>query len=98
MKRPSRKQSRGFTLIELIVAMGMVAILSVSLYASLRIAFHAKDSAEKAIEPPRTAELAMEFIRNDIENAMTPNAAIVAAVTAGTTITTPPPALAGSFV
>jgi prepilin-type N-terminal cleavage/methylation domain-containing protein len=98
MKRPVKRQSRGFTLIELIVAMGMVAILSVSLYASLRIAFHAKDSAEKTIEPARTAELAMEFIRNDIDNALSPNAAIVAAITAGTTPTIPPPALAGSFV
>jgi general secretion pathway protein J len=98
MRQPTRRHSRGFTLIELIVAMGMVAILSVSLYASLRIAFHAKDSAEKTIEPPRTAELAMEFIRNDLENAMTPNAAIVAAITAGTATTNPPPALAGSFV
>ena len=59
MRTFSSHHRSGFTLIELIVAMGMVAILSVSLYASLRIAFRAKDSAEKTIEPARTAELAM---------------------------------------
>ena len=73
MKSFSTSRRGGFTLIELIVAMGMVAILSVSLYASLRIAFRARESAEKAIEPARTAELAMEFIRSDLQNAMTPN-------------------------
>ncbi len=61
---------RGFTLIELIVAMGMVAILSISLYASLRVAFNAKNGAEAAVEPARTAALTMEFLRQDFQNAM----------------------------
>jgi prepilin-type N-terminal cleavage/methylation domain-containing protein len=104
MKNPRPHRNSGFTLIELIVAMGMVAILSVSLYASLRIAFKAKDSAEKTIEPPRTAELAMEFIRTDLQNAMSPNPAAAAAQTAANAIggtgssTAIPSALAGSFV
>jgi len=63
---------RGFTLIELIVAMSIVAIMAVSLYASVRIAFKAQDAAERAIEPSRTAELAMEFIRLDLDNATPP--------------------------
>jgi prepilin-type N-terminal cleavage/methylation domain-containing protein len=85
----------GFTLIELIVAMGMVAILSVSLYASLRIAFRARESAEKTIEPSRTAELAMEFIRADLQNAMTPNPG---AANPNTVSNTLPTAVTGSFV
>ena len=63
---------RGFTLIELTVAMAMVAILAVSLYSTMHIAFQAKASAEAAVEPPRTAELAMQFLRNDLQNAVNP--------------------------
>ncbi len=61
-----------FTLIELVVAMAIVAIMGVSLYASVRIAFKSQASAEAAVEPSRTAELAMEFIRQDLDNACPP--------------------------
>ncbi len=64
---------RGFTLIELVVAMTMVAIMAASLYASLQIAFRAKASADAALEMPRTAELAMEYLRGDLQNALPPN-------------------------
>jgi type II secretion system protein J len=63
----------GFTLLELIVAMAMVAILSMSLYASIRVGFHAKASAEAAVEPARIADVAMSILRDDIQNAMPPN-------------------------
>ncbi len=60
----------GFTLLELIVALAMTAAIAASLYASLRSVFIARASAEAAIEPARTAELAMGFLRNDFQNAM----------------------------
>lgn len=82
---------RAFTLIELIVALSIVAIMAVSLYASVRIAFKAQSSAEAAVEPSRTAELAMEFLRQDIENAMPP-----ATTTSGISLATGK--LAGNFV
>jgi type II secretion system protein J len=63
---------RAFTLIELIVALAIVAIIGVSLYASIKVAFNAQHSAETAIEPSRTAELAMEFLRQDLENIVPP--------------------------
>ncbi len=63
---------QAFTLIELVVAMAIVAIMAVSLYASVRIAFKSQASAEAAVEPSRTAELAMEFIRQDLDNACPP--------------------------
>jgi type II secretion system protein J len=63
---------RGFTLIEVLVALSMAAILAVSLSASLKIAFDAQASAQKAVEPSRTGELAMELIRSDLQNAMQP--------------------------
>ncbi|CAN5557129.1 type II secretion system minor pseudopilin GspJ [soil metagenome] len=80
-----------FTLIELVVALSIVAVMAVSLYASVRIAFKAQSSAEAAIEPSRTAELAMEFLRQDIENAMPP-------ATTGGGIALATGKLAGDFV
>jgi type II secretion system protein J len=65
--------ANGFTLIELVVALLMVAILASSMYASLRIAFRAQASAEAAVEPARTADLAMEMLRDDIQNAFPPS-------------------------
>jgi len=62
----------GFTLLELIVALAMVAILATGLYASLRIAFRAQSSTERALEPSRTAELALGFISADLRNALPP--------------------------
>jgi type II secretory pathway component PulJ len=73
MKIRAHNFSCSFTLIELVVALGMVAILAGSLFVSMKLAFGAKASAEKAIEPSRTAELAMEFVRNDLENALAPH-------------------------
>ncbi len=63
----------GFTLLELVIAMGMVAVLAVSLYASLRIGFKAQASSEAAVEPARTASLALDLIQQDLANSLTPN-------------------------
>src|SRR5947209_20324847 len=56
-----------FTLLELIVAMLMVSIMAASLFAGMRIAFRSQSSAEVAIEPVRTAAVAMEFLREDLQ-------------------------------
>jgi general secretion pathway protein J len=71
-KSKIRINRRGFTLLELIVALAMAAILAVSLYTSLHVALKAKERAEAALEPSRTAEVAMEFLRGDFQNAMPP--------------------------
>jgi type II secretion system protein J len=85
--RPHNLRRRGFTMIELIVAMMIVAVLSAGLYGALRIAFDAKESAETKIEPSRTAELAMEIIRQDFTMAIQPNPANVDTSTGTTVIT-----------
>jgi type II secretory pathway pseudopilin PulG len=64
--------SSAFTLLELIVAMFMVSIMAAALFASMRIAFRSRSSAEVAIEPARTASVAMEFLREDLQNAVPP--------------------------
>ena len=68
--RPRRGRARGFTLLELVIAMGMIAILALSLYASMRVAFRAKSSADAAVADVRTIEVAMEFVRADLLNVL----------------------------
>lgn len=68
-----------FTLLEMLVAMTMMSLLAVSLYASLYIAFTARHSAVSAIEPTRTAELAIELLREDIQSALPPTGILAGA-------------------
>ena len=67
-----RRQPRAFTLLELLVATAMTAVLAGSLYATLHVAFKARQTATAAVEQMRKAELAVELIRVDIESAVVP--------------------------
>ena len=66
-------QAHAFTLLELLVATAMTAVLAGSLYATLHVAFKARRSAVAAVEQARGAELAVELIRADIESAVVPS-------------------------
>ncbi len=83
---PTTPRRGGFTLIELVLALSMVAILSVSLFTSVRIAFRAQASAQASIEPVRTAGLAMDALRQDFENALPQGDNLAGAFTGTTTI------------
>lgn len=67
----------GFTLLELVLAMALVSLVAITLFASVRIAFKARQGAEEAIEPSRTASLAMEFLRMDLESAQPPRETLI---------------------
>ena len=67
-----RRQSCGFTLLEMILATGMTAVLAGSLYATLHTAFKARRSLTAALDPVRRAELALELLREDLQSAMVP--------------------------
>jgi general secretion pathway protein J len=77
------KNARGFTLLEIIVATGMVAVLAGSLYASLHIAFRAKESATRAVENVRKLNLAFSLLKQDLESAMIPNGTLATSFTGG---------------
>jgi len=66
------RPSRGFTLLELLVATAMTAVLAGSLYATLRTAFVARRKAGEAVGEMRRAELAVERVRADIQSAVVP--------------------------
>jgi type II secretory pathway component PulJ len=64
---------RAFSLLELILALGMVAMLSVTLYMSLNIAIRAKERSIANVAPIRTALLAADIVRQDFESVLPPN-------------------------
>ena len=67
-----RRQHAGFTLLEMLVATAMTAVLAGSLYGTLHVAFKARRSAYAAVEQVRKVELALEMIRADLESAVVP--------------------------
>jgi type II secretion system protein J len=65
-------QVRAFTLLELLAATAMTAVLAGSLYATLHVAFKARRSATESVDCARRGELAMQLLRADIESAVVP--------------------------
>ncbi len=89
--RPAAARRAGFTLLELILAMAIFAVIATTLYLSLRGAFNAKRAAEAAVEPARTAELTLGLLEQDLASAMPITGATAdsnTAPTAGATSTT----------
>jgi prepilin-type N-terminal cleavage/methylation domain-containing protein len=62
------RAKRAFTLMEMILAMAMVAMLAGGMYMSLTIAFKARDIANAAVTPMRSAAITMDLIRQDFES------------------------------
>ena len=61
-----------FTLIEMLIALAVVSVVTLSLYSSLRIGFKARRSAEEAIQPIEAAAAAMSIMERDLESALPP--------------------------
>ena len=57
-------------MIELIVALAMVAIIAASLSSTLWTAYHATRQAEAAVVPSDQADVAMQFLSQDLQNAL----------------------------
>jgi len=78
MRRLARK-TVAFTLLEMLVALALMGMRASALYASLHIGFRARAGGEAAIEPVRTASLALELVRRDLEGAMPPTGILAGA-------------------
>jgi type II secretion system protein J len=72
MTSRTRRRRNGFTLMELSLAMGMMAMLALTLYMSITIALRARDSAAANIAPVRAATVASDLIRQDLESVLPP--------------------------
>ena len=64
---------RGFTLLEMVVATTMVAVLAGSLYASLYTALKARRQALGLCDDIRRVHAALDFLQADLEAAVVPN-------------------------
>ena len=57
-------------MIELIISLAMVAIIAASLSSTLWTAYHATRQAEAAVVPSDQADVAMQFLSEDLQNAL----------------------------
>src|SRR5579863_1505321 len=64
--------SRGFTLLELLVALIMSAILAMSLFSTLYIAFKVQKNSKEDVEPIATVDMALDMVRADLQAAQPP--------------------------
>jgi type II secretion system protein J len=70
----SRNRSRrGFTLLELVISMMIVAILVPVLYSCLKNAYALKSKTEAAVAPARDAEQVFDWLRQDLNDAIPPS-------------------------
>ena len=65
--------SSGFTLLEMLAATAMTALLAASLYASFSIAFSARKTAVSAVATVRQFSQTLEVIKADLQSAVVPN-------------------------
>ncbi len=70
-KRPGQSKN-AFTLLELLVAMSIMAVITTAMYSTLYIAFRAKDSLENAITPFADINAVFDVIRSDLACAIDP--------------------------
>ncbi len=70
---PSKSLRPAFTLLELIFALAMVAIIVPVLVGMTTGAFRLKAASEAAVEPARTAEQAFDLLRQDLGDALPPS-------------------------
>ncbi len=64
---------RGFTLIEVLVALALVSVLTLSLCGTLETGFRAERRARAALEPVTTVQAALAAVRADVESMLPPN-------------------------
>jgi len=74
-RKPSTRPAarpRAFTMLEMLVALAIVAVVAGSLYATLHTAFRARRSATEAVARVRAVEAAMAQIQADLASAVRP--------------------------
>ena len=70
---------RGFTLLEIILASAVMSAIAITLFAALRLTYRARNSALAAVAPVRSAQIAMDLVRQDLESALPPTGVLAGA-------------------
>ncbi|HVX83363.1 MAG TPA: type II secretion system protein GspJ [Phycisphaerae bacterium] len=68
----TRRSAGAFTLLELMVALAIVAIITLALSQSIYSAFKAKSTAEAAMDPASRIGISMDFLVRDFSSALPP--------------------------
>ena len=76
-----RTARAGFTLLEVLVAMALMSMLAATLYASLHVAFRARNSVERVGEQSRAGQLALDMVRRDLSQTLPPKGILAGAFT-----------------
>lgn len=66
------RTARGFSLLELLIAMAMSAMLALSLYTAMNVTLRARTSANAAIAPTRAGMIAIDLVQRDFESVPPP--------------------------
>jgi type II secretion system protein J len=66
------KTARGFTLLEIVIAMSIAAMLLGTLYTGMYVANRARRSATAAVDPARAASVAAEMMTQDLQGVLPP--------------------------
>lgn len=66
-REAERLRERGFTLLELTIALTLLALLSAVLFGSLRLAGRSTDSGEAKVEAAASMRLTQDFLRTNLE-------------------------------
>lgn len=74
-----RRQATGFTLLEMLVAIALMAMVAGSLYGGLFIGFKAHRSAMNGISPVRSASLTLDLLRQDFDGVLKANGVLIGA-------------------
>ena len=64
------RRVRGFTLIEIMVAVAVLAIMAVAAYAGLDALIHVRETSQKSMQQFQKLQLAMVIVTRDLEQAV----------------------------
>ena len=67
-----RSGNKGFSLLELLVAMTLMSIIAASLYSSLSIGFKARERSQSALAGKRGGRIVMDQLKQEIISALPP--------------------------
>jgi prepilin-type N-terminal cleavage/methylation domain-containing protein len=70
--RATSRHRPAFTLLELLVAMSLMAVVAGSLYSLLYTGFRARERAEAAVHPSATVSMVFEMLERDLAGAQPP--------------------------
>ena len=69
----TRHRTQGFTLLELLLSMAIVAVLTLALYSAFYAAFKARDVAQSQVIGVRAATVALDMIEQDLKSVQPPD-------------------------